>query len=58
MILDWQRCMNLVDVTLRDGGFTCDFDWPMHFAHEYYNLMSNLGISYIEMGYWKQTAKS
>jgi len=50
--------MNLVDVTLRDGGFTCDFDWPMHFAHEYYNLMSNLGISYIEMGYWKQTVKS
>ena len=58
MILDWQRCMNLVDVTLRDGGFTCDFDWPIEFAQEYYNLMCELGVSYIEMGYWKQTAKS
>ena len=50
--------MNLVDVTLRDGGFTCDFDWPIEFAQEYYNLMCELGVSYIEMGYWKQTAKS
>ena len=50
--------MQIVDVTLRDGGFTCDFDWPMKFAQEYYNLMSKLGVSYVEMGYWKQTAKS
>ena len=50
--------MNLVDVTLRDGGFTCDFDWPIEFAQEYYNLMCELGVSYVEMGYWKQTAKS
>jgi hypothetical protein len=50
--------MNLVDVTLRDGGFTCDFDWPIEFAQEYYNLMSELDVSYVEMGYWKQTAKS
>ena len=46
------------DVTLRDGGFTCDFDWPMNFAQEYYNLMSKLGVKYVEMGYWKQTKKS
>ena len=50
--------MNLVDVTLRDGGFTCDFNWPIEFAREYYNLMCELGVSYVEMGYWKQTAKS
>ena len=29
--------IQIVDVTLRDGGFTCDFDWPMEFAQEYYN---------------------
>ena len=50
--------IQIVDVTLRDGGFTCDFDWPMNFAQEYYNLMSKLGVKYIEMGYWKQTKKS
>ena len=41
--------IQLVDVTLRDGGFTCDFDWPMNFAQEYYNLMSKLGVKYVEM---------
>ena len=50
--------IEIVDVTLRDGGFTCDFDWPMEFAQEYYNKMSKLGVSYVEMGYWKQTKKS
>ena len=50
--------INIVDVTLRDGGFTCDFDWPMDFAQEYYNLMSKLGVKYVELGYWKQTNKS
>ena len=50
--------IQLVDVTLRDGGFTCDFDWPIDFAKEYYNLMSRLEIDCVEMGYWKQTKKS
>ena len=27
--------ISIVDVTLRDGGFTCDFNWPMDFAQEY-----------------------
>ena len=50
--------INIMDVTLRDGGFTCDFDWPMPFAQEYYDLMSLIGIECIEMGYWKQNSKS
>ena len=50
--------INIVDVTLRDGGFTCDFNWPMGFAKEYYSLMCKLGVSYVELGYWKQTKKS
>lgn len=50
--------MQLVDVTLRDGGFTCDFDWPMEFAQEYYNLVTQLGVSCMELGYWKQSSKS
>lgn len=50
--------MGIVDVTLRDGGFTCDFDWPVEFAKEYYALMCELDINFIELGYWKQTSKS
>jgi len=50
--------MNIVDVTLRDGGFTCDFDWPIEFAQEYYNLVTQLDVSCIELGYWKQSSKS
>lgn len=50
--------IEIIDVTLRDGGFTCDFDWPMEFAKEYYNLMSELHVKYVELGYWKQTNKS
>ena len=50
--------MQIVDVTLRDGGFTCDFDWPMEFAKEYYNLVTGFGITCMELGYWKQSSKS
>jgi len=50
--------LEILDVTLRDGGFTCDFNWPMDFAKDYYNLMSKVGVSCVEMGYWKQTIKS
>ncbi len=50
--------MEIIDVTLRDGGFTCDFDWSMEFAQEYYDLVSELGVSCMELGYWKQSSKS
>jgi len=51
--------MQLVDVTLRDGGFTCDFDWPLEFAREYFKTVSNIPeIQYVELGYWKQISKS
>ena len=50
--------MKIIDVTLRDGGFTCNFDWPLEFAKEYYALVSTLGVDCMELGYWKQTSKS
>jgi len=49
--------MNLLDCTLRDGGHSVKFDWPMEMAQEYYALMQDIGISTIELGYWKQTNK-
>jgi 4-hydroxy 2-oxovalerate aldolase len=49
--------MKIVDVTLRDGGFTCDFDWSLKFAQDYYSLVSKMGCL-VELGYWKQSSKS
>lgn len=51
--------MNIIDVTLRDGGHLVDFDWDIKFAKEYYQLLSSFDdVDYIELGYWKQTEKS
>lgn len=51
--------MELIDVTLRDGGHAVKFDWPIETAREYYTLISKIEeVTYIEMGYWKQTEKT
>ena len=50
--------MKFIDVTLRDGGFTCDFDWPLTYAIQHVKTISNLNLAYCELGYWKQTSKS
>ena len=50
--------MKILDCTLRDGGFTQNFNWDFEFAKRYYNLMTKFNIPYIELGYWMQTAKS
>jgi 4-hydroxy 2-oxovalerate aldolase len=51
--------MDLIDVTLRDGGHAVKFDWGIDLAREYYQTISNIeSVSLIEMGYWKQTAKT
>ena len=51
--------MNIIDVTLRDGGHAVNFDWPIEFAKEYYKLMSNTPeVQFVELGYWKQSEKS
>lgn len=50
--------MKLIDVTLRDGGFTCDFNWPIEFTQEYFSVIEQLEVFCVELGYWKQTTKS
>ena len=51
--------MKLIDVTLRDGGHQNNFNWPINFAKDLYKTISKCReISYIELGYWKQKAKS
>ena len=51
--------MNIIDVTLRDGGHQVDFDWPDDFAKLHINnSIKSPTVDFVELGYWKQTAKS
>jgi len=50
--------MNLIDVTLRDGGHQVKFDWSDNFVDSHITALINTpSINFIEMGYWKQTSK-
>ncbi len=50
--------MKIIDCTLRDGGFTNDFNWPKNFYSDYFKLTNYLDIEYVEIGYWQQKNKS
>ena len=51
--------MQIIDVTLRDGGHVRDFNWPINFAKDHYKAMCKIPeIKFIELGYWKQKFKS
>lgn len=50
--------INILDCTLRDGGFTNDFNWKENFVNEYFKLTNKIPLSYVEVGYWKQKNKS
>jgi 4-hydroxy 2-oxovalerate aldolase len=51
--------MQIIDVTLRDGGHTKDFNWPLNYAKNHYkNICKIPEIKFIELGYWKQISKS
>lgn len=48
--------MKLIDVTLRDGGHTCDFDWPLSLANRLLSVNAP-EIEFVEVGYWQQREK-
>ena len=51
--------MQIIDVTLRDGGHVRDFNWPIKYAQDHYASLCKIPeIKFIELGYWKQTSKS
>ena len=50
--------MKIIDCTLRDGGFTCDFNWSKNFYYDYFKLTNFLNVEYVEIGYWQQKNKS
>jgi 4-hydroxy 2-oxovalerate aldolase len=51
--------VKFIDVTLRDGGHAVKFNWSLKLAQDLYSLMSKVkNVQYVELGYWKQKAKS
>lgn len=51
--------MQIIDVTLRDGGHVREFNWPFKYAIDHYASLCKISdIKLIELGYWKQTSKS
>lgn len=49
--------MELIDVTLRDGGHQVNFDWPVEVARDLILSLSETPIAFVELGYWRQTGK-
>ena len=43
--------VNLVDCTLRDGGYYNNWNFDRGLVQEYLNSLNNLGVSYVEMGF-------
>ena len=42
---------NLVECTLRDGGYYNNWDFDRKLVQDYLNSLHTLGISYVEMGF-------
>ena len=44
--------MQIIDVTLRDGGHVREFNWPIKFAQDHYKSLCKIpSIKYIELGF-------
>ncbi|MDC3177413.1 hypothetical protein OA960_02690 [Pelagibacteraceae bacterium] len=48
----------ILDCTLRDGGFTNNFNWTNSFVNDYFKVINSLPVEFVEVGYWKQENKS
>ena len=50
--------MKMIDVTLRDGGHLFNFAWEPAFVSSLIEASSELGATYVELGYWSQFNKT
>ena len=44
---------NIIDCTIRDGGYYNNWNFSKKFANEYLKVLSKLGIDYVEIGFKK-----
>ena len=49
--LKYMEKINLLDCTLRDGGYYNNWDFSRNLVQEYLNSLNSLDISFIEMGF-------
>lgn len=45
------KYLNLIDCTLRDGGYYNNWDFSIQLVNEYLKTMSKVGITNIEIGF-------
>ena len=50
--------INLLDCTLRDGGYYNNWDFPKELIEEYLSSLSQSGIEFIELGFRSLNAKN
>lgn len=50
--------MNILDCTLRDGGYYTDWDFDSSVVSSYINAMNRLPIDYLEVGYRNNPSKA
>jgi 4-hydroxy 2-oxovalerate aldolase len=43
--------INILDCTLRDGGYYNNWDFPKELVDHYLETMSKIGVDYIELGF-------
>ena len=43
--------VHILDCTMRDGGYYNDWDFSPEFATDYLSLMSELGVTHVELGF-------
>lgn len=49
--------MKLLDCTIRDGGYTNDWNFSNEFITELYEVCDSVGIDYMEIGFRRNTGK-
>ena len=43
--------INLLDCTFRDGGYYNNWEFPRDLINNYFKILNELGIEYIELGF-------
>ena len=43
--------INIIDCTLRDGGYYNNWDFPNDIVNDYLKSVSEAGIKYVELGF-------
>ena len=50
--------INLLDCTLRDGGYYNNWDFPIDLIEDYLKSLSESGVKFIELGFRSRNSKN